>query len=78
MNANAARLKLSNTRYANPHGLPNKSNKSSAFDVCRLARQAYRYPLIAEIVAKQIHKPTIYSSSYLPVYYYWENTNKAL
>src|SRR5260370_42028942 len=36
MNRAAARLKLTETRYMNPHGLPEKGHVSSARDLARL------------------------------------------
>ncbi len=42
MNAKAKELGLKNTRFVNPHGLDEKSNYSTAFDLCR--QMAYIYP----------------------------------
>ncbi len=45
MNNYAKKLKLKNTNFANPHGLPNKSNLSSAFDIFILSSRLIRdYP----------------------------------
>ena len=45
MNNYAKRLKLDNTNFANPHGLPNKSNLSSAYDMFLLSSKLVRdYP----------------------------------
>ena len=45
MNKYAKRLKLKNTNFANPHGLPNKSNLSSAYDMFLLSSKLLRdYP----------------------------------
>lgn len=74
----AKSLHLMQTKYANPHGLPNRSNVSSAHDVCRIARHAQKMPIIREIVSKQTYCPNIISTSFLPCYYKWENTNKSL
>lgn len=37
MNEKAASLKMNKTKYANPHGLINTNNKSTAFDVAVLS-----------------------------------------
>ena len=45
MNYYAKRLKLKNTNFANPHGLPNKSNLSSAYDMFLLSSKLVKdYP----------------------------------
>jgi len=33
---------MPNSRFANPHGLMNKNNKSSAVDLCKLAALAMK------------------------------------
>ncbi len=45
MNIYAKKLKLNNTNFANPHGLPNKSNLSSAYDIFLLSSRLIKdYP----------------------------------
>ena len=45
MNDYAKKLKLKNTNFANPHGLPNKSNLSSAYDMFLLSSKLIKdYP----------------------------------
>jgi serine-type D-Ala-D-Ala carboxypeptidase (penicillin-binding protein 5/6) len=39
MNDNAIRLKLVDTQYDSPHGLMNRNNFSSAYDICLLANE---------------------------------------
>jgi serine-type D-Ala-D-Ala carboxypeptidase (penicillin-binding protein 5/6) len=53
MNQAAQRLGLTNTRYANPIGLDDPDNYSSAHDLVRLATILLRYPLFARIVDTQ-------------------------
>lgn len=36
MNKNAKKLKMMNTHFDSPHGLPNKNNKSTAYDMAKL------------------------------------------
>jgi len=47
MNARAAELGMSNTRFVNPNGLTSE-NVSTAFDLVKLVQAAYQYPLIRE------------------------------
>lgn len=51
MNARAAELGLTATRFANPHGLDAPGHHSSARDLVRLARAAMRNPYFREVVA---------------------------
>lgn len=37
MNKLARNLQLNNTNFSNVHGLPNRSNRSTAHDICKLA-----------------------------------------
>lgn len=47
MNAKAAKLGMTSTHFVSPNGLTSE-NVSSAFDLVKLARAAYEYPLIRE------------------------------
>jgi D-alanyl-D-alanine carboxypeptidase (penicillin-binding protein 5/6) len=49
MNRHAAALGLSNTHYANPVGLDEKGNYSSAYDLTVLGRRLLEYPAFAKI-----------------------------
>lgn len=53
MNRHAAALGLSHTHYANPIGLDEKGNYSSAFDLMTLTRRLLRMPAFAEIAASR-------------------------
>ena len=50
MNEKAAYLGMTNTHFANPNGLPNANNYSTASDLVRLSRYCMRDSLFAEIV----------------------------
>eukprot|EP00826_Nyctotherus_ovalis_P037146 TRINITY_DN3371_c0_g5_i1.p1 TRINITY_DN3371_c0_g5~~TRINITY_DN3371_c0_g5_i1.p1 ORF type:complete len:305 (+),score=56.97 TRINITY_DN3371_c0_g5_i1:159-1073(+) len=78
MNRNAKALGMSNTNYANPHGLQNCFNKSSALDVVRLSAAAMRLPLFAEIVSKQKHKCMGQDINSREKAFVWHNTNRLL
>lgn len=51
MNREAARLGLTETHFANPHGLDAPGHLSSPYDEIVIARAAMRYPLFRQIVA---------------------------
>lgn len=48
MNAEARDMRLTNTRFANPHGLDQEGHYSTARDVVKLARAAFRNPVIRQ------------------------------
>ncbi len=50
MNQKAAYLGMDSTHFANPNGLPNPDNYSSAYDLMRLARYAMCFSAFADIV----------------------------
>lgn len=50
MNEKAAYLGMTNTHFANPNGMPNKQNYSSASDLVRLARYCMGDSTFAQIV----------------------------
>lgn len=50
MNEKAAELGLTNTHFANPHGLYAEDHYTSAYDLARLACYAMENPVFAEIV----------------------------
>ena len=51
MNARAAALSCTGTHFANAHGLPNQDHYTTAADMGRIALEALRHPLFAEICA---------------------------
>lgn len=53
MNKKSVELDLKNTYFANPAGLDNKNNYSTAFDLARITSAALRYPQIWEILRTQ-------------------------
>jgi len=50
MNRNSNILKLFQTKFANPHGLMNEENKSTAYDVGKLSCIALRNEIIRNVV----------------------------
>ena len=61
MNTKALSLGLVNTNFANPIGLDNSNNYSSAFDIAKLAKQVYQNEFIKEAAQKK--EFTVYSQS---------------
>ncbi|MDH7576274.1 MAG: D-alanyl-D-alanine carboxypeptidase family protein [Bacillota bacterium] len=51
MNRRARQLNLSNTHFANPHGLEDPAHYASAYDLAFLTREALAVPLFRKIVA---------------------------
>lgn len=60
MNLHAQRLNLRETRYANPHGLADKANHSTAFDIGLLSSHVMKNPVIQKIVNTKEHTTTTY------------------
>jgi D-alanyl-D-alanine endopeptidase (penicillin-binding protein 7) len=54
MNAKAAKLGMTSTHFVSPNGLTSE-NVSSAFDLVKLAKAAYEYPLIREFSTDRKH-----------------------
>jgi len=52
MNRLAEKFNMVDTYFTNPHGLMQKKNKSSAYDVGLLALQLIQNPLAREIISK--------------------------
>ncbi|TNV77075.1 hypothetical protein FGO68_gene8001 [Halteria grandinella] len=78
MNRYARALGLESTNYANPHGLSHKNNKSTAYDIGKLACIAMQDPMLREIVNKQSYEcrgKDIYDEERE---FEWTNTNKLL
>lgn len=56
MNKTARELNLTNTSFANPHGLSNRNNKSTSNDLSRLCYIAMKkYSLFREVIHIIIH-----------------------
>jgi len=78
MNRNAKILGMFDTNYANPHGLQNFYNKSSAYDIAKLARSVMKFSLFAEIVKKQYYSCLGSDILDKQKIFRWTNTNKLL
>lgn len=62
MNQKAQELGMTNTAFANPHGLDQRSigldHHSTASDMAKLARAAYQNPLLMEVMGTQTYEIT--------------------
>ena len=78
MNNNAKEIGMINTNYANPHGLCDTKNKSTAMDVAKLSYLALANPVIKKIVGKKSHTCIALDINKLEKDFTWTNTNKLL
>lgn len=58
MNEEAASLGLSETHFANPHGLDDPAHYTSAYDIAILGRELMAWPELAEIAGTRVYWPT--------------------
>ena len=63
MNKTARKCFMRHTNYANPHGLADKSNHSTAFELALLANYAMKNETFRQIV----NTKSYYSINYLPI-----------
>lgn len=79
MNKTAKELKLYNTTYANPHGLMNRFNKSTASDVAKLSCVTLQNSLFLQIVNTKFYECSIKNYRIASIRKEsWFNTNKLL
>jgi len=78
MNKTATKLSLRNTSFANPHGLSEKGNKSTAADLGRLAVSCMGNPTIAVIVNTKEYTAVVSDFRGNKKELIWTNTNKLL
>ena len=74
MNEKAAYLGMTNTHFANPNGMPNRQNYSSASDLVRLARYCMGDSTFAQIVGTKEKDIPLTDGRHLPC----RNTNALL
>ena len=79
MNYMAQSYGMSNTYYANPHGLASKYNRSTAADIGRLCYHALKEETLRKIVCSKIYIGVVQSTKNEKIReIIWENTNKLL
>jgi D-alanyl-D-alanine carboxypeptidase (penicillin-binding protein 5/6) len=78
MNQHARQLEMSDTHYANPHGLPDDQHVSSARDLLRLACVAAKSPLFQTYVSTRQHGCQVTGANGSRRNVLWKNTNQLL
>ena len=78
MNKNAKSLGMTKTNFANPHGLQNVLNKSSALDIAILCSAAMKFPLFAKIVSTVYYECSGIDYEKKNIDFCWNNTDKLL
>lgn len=54
MNMNATKLRMFSTNFDSPHGMMNKYNYSTAYDVCLLTQRCMQIPRFREVVKTRV------------------------
>lgn len=78
MNRAAAKLKLTETHYLNPNGLPEKGHASSARDLARLTAAARQLKLFGQYVSSRMHEATVTARDGSQRSVVWKTTNRLL
>ena len=78
MNRRAARLKMTKTRYVNPHGLDSQYHRSSARDILRLSKVAMGLPEFRKRVAVRRRAVKVIDGAGSRRLVEWTNTNRLL
>lgn len=60
MNVTARKLCLKSTNFTNPHGLSDKGNHSTAFELALLSNHLLKVPILKKIVNTIEHKTITY------------------
>jgi D-alanyl-D-alanine carboxypeptidase (penicillin-binding protein 5/6) len=78
MNAEAARLGMTKTRYTNPHGLTNEAHQSTVADLAILARATLNSPLMKRYASTRQRGATVAGPGGYTRNVLWKNTNELL
>lgn len=78
MNRQAKELGMTETRFANPHGLTADDHHTTASDLLRLAHQAMQLPQFREYVSTRQHGCTLIDQVGKQRNVVWKNTNRLL
>jgi serine-type D-Ala-D-Ala carboxypeptidase (penicillin-binding protein 5/6) len=78
MNAEAEQLGMTDTRFANPHGLTARRHHASAVDLIRLARAAMELPRFPDYVATRRRGCEVEGPGGYRRHVVWNNTNRLL
>ncbi len=80
MNRMCSELFLEDSQYANPHGLGNRDNLSTASDQARLAAVVMQHPLLRQVVGTKEFSLKVFNdlNDQMTRHAIWTNTNKLL
>jgi D-alanyl-D-alanine carboxypeptidase (penicillin-binding protein 5/6) len=78
MNRAAESLGMKSSHFENPHGLPSSEHQTTARDLAKLAFEAYKLPLLREVVSTPQHGYTVDSITGYKRNVVWKNTNQLL
>jgi D-alanyl-D-alanine carboxypeptidase (penicillin-binding protein 5/6) len=78
MNRRAKQLGMTQTRFANPHGLTAEDHHTTASDLLRLAYQAMQLPAFRQTVGTRQHGCTLTDQAGKQRNVVWKNTNRLL
>jgi D-alanyl-D-alanine carboxypeptidase len=78
MNRTAAKLKMTDTRYLNPNGLPEKGHNSSARDLIKLTTAALQNRVFRECVSSRRHETQVLMRDGSKRTVVWKTTNRLL
>lgn len=78
MNRQAQALRLTNTRFANPHGLTSPGHRASARDLGKLAWTALKNPTFKELVNTRTYNGTVTTLTGQTRLQRWKTTNQLL
>jgi D-alanyl-D-alanine carboxypeptidase len=78
MNRTAVKLKMADTRYLNPNGLPEKGHASSARDLIKLTTVALQNPIFRECVSSRQHETQVLTRDGSKRTIVWKTTNRLL
>jgi D-alanyl-D-alanine carboxypeptidase len=78
MNRTATKLKMTDTKYLNPNGLPEKGHASSARDLVKVTTVALQNPFFRECVASRRHEADVVARDGAKRTVTWKTTNRLL
>lgn len=79
MNKNAHRIGMKSTQFANPTGLTDDQNYSTASDMCLLISYCLKNHILRSIFKKKSYTCTVINNKLGNIRYIeWKNTNKHL
>ncbi|MBI3866481.1 MAG: serine hydrolase [Planctomycetia bacterium] len=78
MNRTAAKLKMSDTKYLNPNGLPEKGHASSVRDLVKVTSAALQNRIFRECVACRQHEAQVTARDGSKRTVVWKTTNRLL